>query len=53
MLEKLAEYFYDPLVFWTAPLLLVALLVGWRKVRAWELRRKSGLPPDKGSGNLP
>ncbi len=44
MLEKLAEYFYDPLVFWTAPLVLVALVVGWRRVRAWGLRRLSGIP---------
>ena len=43
MLEKLADYFYDPLVFWTAPLVLVALLVAWRRLRAWRLgRRKSG-----------
>ena len=27
MLEKLAEYFYDPLVFWTTPLVLVALVI--------------------------
>ncbi|MCH7880317.1 MAG: hypothetical protein IIB69_01840 [Proteobacteria bacterium] len=45
MLEKLAEYFYDPVVFWTAPLVLVALAVGWRRVRAWRLRRFSGMPP--------
>lgn len=47
MLEKLAEFFYDPLVFWTAPLALVALVVGWRRVCAWGLRR----PPDNGSGD--
>jgi hypothetical protein len=45
MLENLAEYFYDPLVFWTAPLVLVALVAGWRRLRAWGLRRLSGMPP--------
>ncbi len=49
MLEKLAEYFYDPLVFWTVPLVLVALVVGWRRVRAWGLRRLSR----KHTGNDP
>jgi hypothetical protein len=39
MLEKLSDFFYDPVVFWTAPLVLVALAVGWRRVRAWGLRR--------------
>ncbi len=42
MLEKLAEYFYDPVVFWVAPLVLVALAVGWRKLRVWGLRHLSG-----------
>ena len=51
MLEKLAEYFYDPMVFWTAPLVLVALVVGWRRVRAWGLRRLSGILPSKGPGD--
>jgi len=46
MLEKLAELFYDPLVFWTAPLALVAIVVGWRRVRARGLRQ----PPGNGSG---
>ena len=39
MLEKLSEYFYDPVVFWMAPLVLVALAAIWRRVRAWVLRR--------------
>jgi hypothetical protein len=51
MLEKLADYFYDPLVFWTAPLVLVALVAGWRRVRAWRLRRNSEMPPSNGSGD--
>lgn len=33
MLERLADFFYDPVVFWTAPLVLVALLAGWRRMR--------------------
>ena len=39
MLEKLSDFFYDPVVFWTAPLVRVAVAVGWRRVRAWGLRR--------------
>lgn len=53
MLEKLSEYFYDPLVFWIAPLALVALAVGWRRVRAWGLRRLSATPPGNGPGDSP
>ena len=51
MLEKLAEYFYDPVVFWTAPLVLVVLVVGWRRVQARRLRGLSGRPPDNGPGD--
>jgi len=51
MLEKLSEYFYDPLVFWIAPLVLVVLAVGLRRVRAWGLRRISETPPGNGSGD--
>ncbi len=51
MLEKLAEYFYDPVVFWTAPLVLVALGMGWRRVCDWRLRRDSEMPPDKDPGD--
>ena len=42
MLERLSEYFYDPVVFWAAPLALVALAAGWRRVRARLRRRHSG-----------
>ncbi len=42
MLEKLAAYFYDPVIFWTAPLALVAMAAGWRKARTW--RRRKNLP---------
>ena len=49
MLERLSEYFYDPVVFWTAPLALVALAAGWRRVRARLRRRLSG----KGKGVRP
>lgn len=34
MLVKLAEFFYDPVVFWTAPLALVAAAALWRRARA-------------------
>ena len=47
MLEKLSEYFYDLVVFWTAPLVLVALVAGWRRV----FRLLSGTPPGNGSGD--
>ena len=34
MLEWLSAYFYHPVVFWTAPFVLVALLAAIRKLRA-------------------
>ena len=34
MLEWLSQYFYHPVVFWTAPFVLVALLAAIRKLRA-------------------
>jgi hypothetical protein len=43
MLERLAEYFYNPLVFWAVPLLLVVLAASWRKLRVWRQRRLSGI----------
>lgn len=39
MLETLSGYFYDPVVFWTAPFALVALWAGIRRVRTWIRRR--------------
>ncbi len=42
MLERLADFFYDPVVFWTAPLVLVALVAGWRRMRAWRLGKPAG-----------
>lgn len=41
MLEKFSELFYDPVVFWTAPLLLVVVAAGWRRFRSRGLSRKS------------
>ncbi len=41
MLEKLSAYFDDPVVFWAAPLVLVAVAAGWRRARAWRRRRNS------------
>ena len=52
MLERFSEYFYDPMVFWAAPLILVVLAAGWRKVRARSVRGPTGKPPGKDSGNL-
>ncbi len=34
MLERLADWFYDPAVFWGAPLALVAVRAGLRRLRA-------------------
>ena len=48
MLEKLSEYFYDPVVFWTAPLALVAVAACWRRIRARRLRRLTKTPPGNG-----
>jgi len=39
MLERLSEYFYDPLVFWGAPLALVLVWTGIRRTCAWLRRR--------------
>ena len=41
MLERLSEYFYDPLVFWGVPLALVLVWAGIRRARAWLHRRRS------------
>lgn len=51
MLENFAQYFYDPLIFWTAPLILVVLMLGWRRVRAWRLRRLSEMHLDDDRGD--
>ncbi len=39
MLEQFANYFYDPFIFWGAPLVLVALIAAVRRVRVWLRRR--------------
>jgi hypothetical protein len=41
MLEQVSNYFFDPLVFWGLPLVLVALLAGIKRLRAWASRRRS------------
>ncbi len=33
MLERISEFFYDPVVFWTVPLALHAALTAWRWLR--------------------
>ncbi len=40
MLEQLSDIFYDPWVFWGVPLVLVALLSGYRRIREWTRRRR-------------
>ncbi len=40
MLEQLSDYFFDPLVFWGAPLVLVALVAGINRLRARTRRRR-------------
>ncbi len=40
MLERLSEFFYDPVVFWSAPLVLVALWAGIRRVGTWIRRSR-------------
>jgi hypothetical protein len=39
MLEQISNYFFDPLVFWGAPLVLAALVAGIKHLRAWTSRR--------------
>lgn len=40
MLDRLAEYFYDPVVFWGAPLLLVAVHAAVSGMLRWFRRRR-------------
>ncbi len=40
MLEQVSDYFFDPLVFWGAPLVLVALLAAIKRLRARTSRRR-------------
>ncbi len=40
MLEQISDYFFDPLVFWGAPLVLVGLLAGIKRLRARTSRRR-------------
>ena len=40
MLEQVSDFFFDPLVFWGAPLVLAALLAGIKRLRAWTSRRR-------------
>ncbi len=42
LLEQISEYFYDPAVCWSAPRVLVALQIGFRRLRAWVRRRRAG-----------
>ncbi len=40
MLEQISDYFFDPVVFWGAPLVLVAILAGIKRLRARRSRRR-------------
>ncbi len=51
MIEKFAEYFYDPLVFWMTPLVIVVLIAVWRRLHAWRQRWFSGGPPGDGNNS--
>jgi hypothetical protein len=53
MLEKFSEYFFDPLVFWTAPLVLVAVVAGLRQAQAWKRRRFSETAAGNGADGKP
>ena len=39
MLERLADLFYDPWVFWGVPLILAVLWSGWRRIAGRRRRR--------------
>jgi len=40
VLEQLSDIFYDPWVFWSAPLALVAIWAALRRLRKWIRRRR-------------
>lgn len=40
MLEQISNLFYDPLVFWGAPLVLVASWAAVGRLGAWWRRRR-------------
>ncbi len=40
MLEQVSNYFFDPVVFWGAPLVLVALWAGIKHLRVRRSRRR-------------
>ena len=43
MLETVSNYFYDPVIFWSAPLILAALMElarGLRKTRRFGTRNR-------------
>ena len=40
MLDKISQYFYDPLIFWGVPLALALVWSGLRRVAAWLGRRR-------------
>lgn len=50
MLENFSDYFYQPVVFWTAPLVLVAVVAGLRRIQAWKRRLVSETAAGDGDG---
>jgi hypothetical protein len=40
MLDRMSQYFYDPLIFWGAPLALALVWAGVRRAAAWLRRRR-------------
>jgi hypothetical protein len=40
MLDQMALYFYDPLIFWGVPLVIAVAGVGLRRALNWLTRRR-------------
>ena len=40
MLNQVSQYFYDPLIFWGAPLVLALAWAGLRRAAAWIGRHR-------------
>lgn len=40
MLEQIAGYFYDPLIFWGLPLAIAWVWVGLRRALGWWAQRR-------------
>ena len=40
MLDQISQYFYDPLIFWGAPLAIAIAWAGLRRAAAWLDRHR-------------